>query len=94
MMLHVGAVQMAMSGLRELSVIQTPPVDRLAVRTYVIPWDPVVLREGGGLTGLQLTAFLLGLFGMLMLAWVIYQMRLREEFVKERVEAVKAALEG
>ncbi len=38
-------LQMAMSGLRELSVIQTPPVDRLAVRTYVIPWDPVVLRE-------------------------------------------------
>jgi len=34
-----------MSGLRELSVIQTPPVDRLAVRTYVMPWDPVVIRE-------------------------------------------------
>ena len=38
-------LQMAMSGLRELSIIQTPPVDRLAVRTYVMPWDPVVLRE-------------------------------------------------
>ncbi len=38
-------LQMAMSGLRDLSVIQTPPVDRLAVRTYVMPWDPVVLRE-------------------------------------------------
>jgi transcription-repair coupling factor (superfamily II helicase) len=38
-------LQMAMSGLRELSVIQTPPVDRLAVRTYVMPWDPVVARE-------------------------------------------------
>jgi transcription-repair coupling factor (superfamily II helicase) len=38
-------LQMAMSGLRELSVIQTPPVDRLAVRTYVTPWDPVVIRE-------------------------------------------------
>ncbi|WP_187336072.1 transcription-repair coupling factor [Novosphingopyxis iocasae] len=38
-------LQMAMSGLRELSVIQTPPVDRLAVRTYVMPWDPVVMRE-------------------------------------------------
>jgi transcription-repair coupling factor (superfamily II helicase) len=34
-----------MSGLRDLSVIQTPPVDRLAVRTYVTPWDGVVLRE-------------------------------------------------
>ncbi|CAN5164579.1 transcription-repair coupling factor [soil metagenome] len=38
-------LQMAMSGLRDLSVIQTPPVDRLAVRTYVIPWDGVVIRE-------------------------------------------------
>jgi transcription-repair coupling factor (superfamily II helicase) len=38
-------LQMAMSGLRELSVIQTPPVDRLAVRTYVAPFDPVVVRE-------------------------------------------------
>ena len=38
-------LQMAMSGLRELSVIQTPPVDRLAVRTYVTPWDHVVIRE-------------------------------------------------
>jgi len=38
-------LQMAMSGLRELSVIQTPPVDRLAIRTYVTPWDPVVIRE-------------------------------------------------
>src|SRR3546814_6142665 len=38
-------LQIAMSGLRVLSVIQTPPVDRLAVRTYVMPWDPVVVRE-------------------------------------------------
>ena len=38
-------LQMAMSGLRELSVIQTPPVDRLAIRTYVTPLDPVVIRE-------------------------------------------------
>ena len=36
---------MAMSGLRELSTIQTPPVDRLSVRTYVMEWDDVVLRE-------------------------------------------------
>ncbi|KUR80532.1 transcription-repair coupling factor [Novosphingobium sp. FSW06-99] len=38
-------LQMAMSGLRELSTIQTPPVDRLAVRTYVMPWDDVMMRE-------------------------------------------------
>nr|WP_185965203.1 transcription-repair coupling factor [Glacieibacterium frigidum] len=38
-------LQMALTGLRELSIIATPPVDRLAVRTYVMPWDPVVIRE-------------------------------------------------
>ncbi len=38
-------LQMAMSGLRELSTIQTPPVDRLAVRTYVMKWDNMVMRE-------------------------------------------------
>ena len=38
-------LQMAMSGLRDMSLIATPPVDRLAVRTYVMPWDPVVMRE-------------------------------------------------
>jgi transcription-repair coupling factor (superfamily II helicase) len=38
-------LQMAMSGLRDMSVIATPPVDRLAIRTYVMPWDEVVIRE-------------------------------------------------
>jgi transcription-repair coupling factor (superfamily II helicase) len=38
-------LQMAMSGLRELSTIQTPPVDRLAIRTYVMEWDDMVMRE-------------------------------------------------
>ena len=38
-------LQMAMTGLRELSTIQTPPVDRLAVRTYVMEWDDIVMRE-------------------------------------------------
>ena len=38
-------LQLAMTGLRELSMIATPPVDRLAVRTYVSPFDPVILRE-------------------------------------------------
>jgi transcription-repair coupling factor (superfamily II helicase) len=38
-------LQMSLSGIREMSIIATPPVDRLAVRTYVTPWDPVVLRE-------------------------------------------------
>jgi len=38
-------LQLALSGVREMSVIATPPVDRLAVRTFIMPWDPVVLRE-------------------------------------------------
>jgi len=38
-------LQMALTGLREMSIIATPPVDRLAVRTYVMPFDEVVLRE-------------------------------------------------
>jgi transcription-repair coupling factor (superfamily II helicase) len=38
-------LQMALTGMRDLSVIQTPPVDRLAIRTYVSEWDAVVIRE-------------------------------------------------
>ena len=38
-------LQLALSGVRELSMITTPPVDRLAVRTYISPTDPVILRE-------------------------------------------------
>ena len=38
-------LQMALSGIRDLSLIATPPVDRLAVRTYITPWDMVILRE-------------------------------------------------
>jgi transcription-repair coupling factor (superfamily II helicase) len=38
-------LQMALSGIREMSIIATPPIDRLAVRTYVTPFDPVVVRE-------------------------------------------------
>ncbi|MDX1710931.1 MAG: transcription-repair coupling factor [Rhodovibrionaceae bacterium] len=38
-------LQMALSGVREMSLIATPPVDRLAVRTFVLPYDGVVVRE-------------------------------------------------
>jgi transcription-repair coupling factor (superfamily II helicase) len=38
-------LQMALSGVREMSVIATPPIDRLAVRTFVLPFDGVVVRE-------------------------------------------------
>jgi len=38
-------LQLALSGVREMSLITTPPVDRLAVRTFVLPFDPVVIAE-------------------------------------------------
>ena len=38
-------LQMALAGVREMSLIATPPVDRIAVRTFVLPYDPVILRE-------------------------------------------------
>ncbi|MCR9219931.1 MAG: transcription-repair coupling factor [Alphaproteobacteria bacterium] len=38
-------LQMALAGVREMSIIATPPVDRLAVRSFVLPYDPMVLRE-------------------------------------------------
>ncbi len=38
-------LQLSMTGIRDLSLIATPPVDRLAVRTTIGPFDPVVARE-------------------------------------------------
>jgi transcription-repair coupling factor (superfamily II helicase) len=38
-------LQLAMTGVRDLSIIASPPVDRLAVRTFVSPFDPLVVRE-------------------------------------------------
>lgn len=38
-------LQMSLTGVKEMSLITTPPVDRLAVRTFVMPFDPMVVRE-------------------------------------------------
>ncbi|MGI9379375.1 MAG: transcription-repair coupling factor, partial [Methyloligellaceae bacterium] len=38
-------LQLALTGVRELSLITTPPLDRLAVRTFILPFDAVVIRE-------------------------------------------------
>ncbi|MBZ5757994.1 MULTISPECIES: transcription-repair coupling factor [Rhizobium] len=38
-------LQLAMTGVRELSLIKTPPVDRMAVRTFISPFDSLVIRE-------------------------------------------------
>ncbi|MEP5088014.1 MAG: TRCF domain-containing protein, partial [Paracoccaceae bacterium] len=38
-------LQLSLTGVRDLSIIGTPPVDRLAIRTYVSDFDAVTLRE-------------------------------------------------
>ncbi len=38
-------LQLALTGVRELSLIATPPVDRMAVRTFISPFDPLAIRE-------------------------------------------------
>jgi transcription-repair coupling factor (superfamily II helicase) len=38
-------LQMALTGVKDMSMIATPPVDRLAVRTFILPYDPVIVRE-------------------------------------------------
>ncbi|TKT79321.1 transcription-repair coupling factor [Aquamicrobium sp. LC103] len=38
-------LQLALTGVRELSLITTPPIDRMAVRTFISPFDPLVIRE-------------------------------------------------
>ncbi len=38
-------LQLALAGVRELSLITTPPVDRLAVRTFISPFDTMVIRQ-------------------------------------------------
>ncbi|SIT74131.1 transcription-repair coupling factor [Pontibaca methylaminivorans] len=38
-------LQLSLTGVRDLSIIATPPVDRLAIRTYVSEFDPLTIRE-------------------------------------------------
>lgn len=38
-------LQMSLAGVKEMSIIATPPVDRLAIRTFVLPFDGMVIRE-------------------------------------------------
>ncbi len=38
-------LQLSLTGVREMSLIATPPVDRLAVRTFIMPFDSVIIRE-------------------------------------------------
>ncbi len=38
-------LQLSLAGVKDLSVIATPPLDRLAVKTFVLPFDPVMIKE-------------------------------------------------
>lgn len=38
-------LQLSLTGMREISLIATPPIDRLAVRTFIMPFDRVIIRE-------------------------------------------------
>jgi transcription-repair coupling factor (superfamily II helicase) len=38
-------LSMALAGIRELSLIATPPAERLAVKTFLVEWDGPLLRE-------------------------------------------------
>ena len=38
-------LQLSLTGVRDLSIIATPPVDRLAIRTYVSEFDAITVRE-------------------------------------------------
>jgi heme exporter protein C len=64
--------------------------------TRIVPSGahPVVFRAGGGLDFAQSGTFALGMAGMLCLGFAVYQLRIREETAKDRLEALKASLEG
>ena len=38
-------LQMSLTGVRDMSLITTPPVDRLSIRSFVMPFDPIIARE-------------------------------------------------
>jgi transcription-repair coupling factor (superfamily II helicase) len=38
-------LQMSLTGVKEMSLITTPPIDRLAIRTFILPYDQMVIRE-------------------------------------------------
>jgi transcription-repair coupling factor (superfamily II helicase) len=38
-------MQMSLSGIKEMSIIATPPIDRMAIRNFVMPYDSVIAKE-------------------------------------------------
>jgi heme exporter protein C len=68
------------------------PVSFAITRLVPSELHPVVIGVPGGLDGTQLAAFLISMFGMLAFAFVIYELRWREEQVRERLEVLKSEL--
>ncbi len=38
-------LQMSLTGVKDLSVIATPPIDRMSVNTFVLPFDPIIIKD-------------------------------------------------
>ena len=38
-------LQMSLSGVKDLSIIATPPIDRIAIRSFVMDYDPIIIKE-------------------------------------------------
>lgn len=38
-------LQMSLTGVKDLSLIATPPIDRIAIRNFILPYDPVIVNE-------------------------------------------------
>ncbi len=37
---------MSLTGIKDLSLIATPPIDRIAIRSFVMDYDPVIIKRG------------------------------------------------
>lgn len=62
--------------------------------TRLIPSVHPVVFKGGGLEPPMLVTFIIAQIGMLLFGYSIYQLRMREEHLRERLELLKASLEG
>ena len=69
------------------------PICFMITRLVPSSVHPVVFRTDSGLSPDMLVPFLLGLFGMLMISFAVYRLRLRQEFMTQKVAALKEALE-
>lgn len=69
------------------------PVSFLITRLVPSGLHPIVFKQGG-LEPSMLVTFIIAQIGMLMIGYAVYQLRVGEEHLRERLEAAKAAIEG